>query len=258
MASLGAVLLLLMTVVVGLGVLSLTSIHRDFETFAEEDFPAFNHLLHVDRDLFRAQHAAQLTFLTDAPDERSATIAEMWSQVERTDGRWSSYLAVAHGSTAELALQDEYAMHREMWLDLVVQLTLLGREGRGPDDAEVGLVLRDAEAHFQAARSIVHELEEDFYEPLVENGTDAGSFDARLLLIALLGGGLFVGGLASVTAVRLTKRQYLALRRREMDERFRALVESAQDVITVVSGTDSLTVMSGDLGALKPVSVESE
>ena len=257
-AWLGAILLGLMTVVVGLGVLSLSSIQREFETFAEEDFPAFDHLLHVDRDLFRAQRSAQSVFLLDDPIDREAALAESWAQVERTEVRWASYLEVAHGSAAELTLQDEYELHRGQWLDFAARLTVLGREGRAPDDAEVQIALQESEVHFLAARERVHRLEEEFYEPLVENGIDAGAFDTRLLLVALLAGGLIAGGLASLATVRATKRQYLALRQRALHKRFRTLVESAHDVITVVSGDDSLTVMSGDLGVLQQVSANPD
>ncbi|MCP5030797.1 MAG: hypothetical protein GY939_03270, partial [Actinomycetia bacterium] len=97
-----------MVAVVGLGVVSLTSIQREFEKFAEEDFPGFNHLLHVDRDLFRAQRAIETAFLTEDEDRRREAIEEYESQVERTRDRWARYLEVAHQGTEERHLQATY------------------------------------------------------------------------------------------------------------------------------------------------------
>ncbi|MCP3935017.1 MAG: EAL domain-containing protein [Actinomycetia bacterium] len=249
-AALGATLLLLMVVVVGLGVLSLTSIQRDYETFAEEDFPAFNHLIHVDRDLFRARAALEEALLTADLEHSDAALVEYELQLDRTEARWIEYLEVAKNSPGEVELQNDYEQHRASWIAANLTLKELSLSNAPVEQAIVSDLVMESSLHFDAARTAVHDLEEEFYEPLVENGTDASRFDARLLLLVLLGIGATVGLGISIASVRSTKRQYLELRQRELNKRFRSLVESAQDVITVVSGGDDLSVMSTDLGPL--------
>ncbi|MCP4959045.1 MAG: diguanylate cyclase, partial [Actinomycetia bacterium] len=185
-------------------------------------------------------------------DRRREAIEEYESQVERTRDRWARYLEVAHQGTEERHLQATYDRNRVEWLEATEDLARMAVEGRPVSDPDVAVVLQEAQEHLTSSRAAVHELEEEFYEPLVEHGTDVDQFDARLLLIGLLACGLSLGGLASVAAVRTTKRQYLQLRTRELNRRFRSLVESSEDVITVVAGTNTMTLMSRDLGVLEP------
>ncbi len=254
-ASLAAFLMIVMAGVVLLGVRSLTSVRDDFEAFAERDFPGFNHLIHVDRDLFRAHGALEAAFLTDDHERRVEALAEYESQVGRTAERWESYLVIAEGRTAELELQAQYDTYRAEWLSATSQLVVYGATGRSADDPEVREAFVEAQAAFDPLRAAVHDLEEEFYEPLIEHGMDVGRFDSRLLLLGLLAAGLGVGLVVSAAAVRMTKKQYLDLRRRDeveaqrqmelkLNRRFRSLVESSQDVITVVSGVDRLALMS--------------
>lgn len=244
----------LMTLVVGLGVLSLSSLQREFQTFAEEDFPGFNHLLHMDRDSFRAQRSIERAFLNDDPDERREAVTIFEGNLDSTEERWTAYLAVAHNSKVEQTAQALYEDHRHHWIEASSQLSMMAIAGRDANDPGVMAALAESNEHFAEARDLAHELEENFYEPLVVRGTDADHFDARLLLVVLLACGLLLGGIASAAAVRATKKQYLELRTRELNKRFRSLVESAQDVITVVSGTDDLSIMSPDLGGLSALS----
>jgi hypothetical protein len=61
-----------------------------------------------------------------------------------------------------------------------------------------------------------------------------------------------------VSQAELVQRDLVEARRvGDLNRRFRSLVESAQDVITVVADTDSLTVMSPGLGVLEMVTQTS-
>lgn len=259
----GLVLMAVTLGVVSVGVVSLTSVQTEFDTFAEKDFPGLNHLIHVDRDIFRAQRSLEKAFLANDEHSREEAIAEYEAQIARTNARWESYLGIAYESSAERELQVEYEQARAEWLEAGSSLVALARDGRVASSPEVLAGLEHAEEHFAPTRQAVHSLEEDFYEPLVEYRSDVGQFDARLVLLGLLGGGLALGAIVSLMAVRSLKHKDAELRERdlieaqrlaELNSRFRSMVESVDDVITVVSGTDTLTVMSPDLRALGSVS----
>lgn len=258
-AVVSAVLMVLMTAVVGFGVRSLSSLQGEFETFAEEDFPGFNHLLHVDRDLFRAQRALESAFLTSDVSQRQESIVEYELQIQRTNDRWASYLGVAYSSRDEVQLQESYEEHRASWIAVSGRLATAALAVPPRHIADLERQIVEADHHFAEMRAVVHSLEEDFYEPLVERGTDVGRFDPPFVLVGFLLGSLVLGGMISFAAVRMTKRQHVELRARDLNEartvaqlnaRFRSLVESAEDVITIVSEVDTLTLMSPEFGSL--------
>ncbi len=204
-------------------------VHRSDETPSELGPDHATHVRHRN-DLFRAQSAIESVF--DTP-----------------------HLAGREAAITEFEIQAVYNENRARWIDATSTLTNLAREGRSVDDFGVLAGFLAADLAFEPMRASVHELEEDFYEPLVERGTDVGQFDAWLLLLAPLAIGPAIGGIASYAAVQMTKHQYLDLRKRDETEayrqaevaqnrRLRSLIESPHDVITVVSGTDDLSLMS--------------
>ncbi len=227
----GASFIVIMAAAVAVGVLALGSIQHDFETLAEKDFPAFDHLVHVDRDLFRAQHALESGLSTDGPGDRVQVIEEYRSQVERTENRWMLYLETAYDGEIEAALQLDYSSARVAWLTASEELAGLVTAGSELSDPEVAAILAESRRHLALAHAAVHTIEEDLYEPLVENGIGGPAFDARWILILLLGGGIVVGGAVWVVAMRDSTRQVAELRERDHTEE-QLVIRATHDPLT--------------------------
>jgi diguanylate cyclase (GGDEF)-like protein len=238
-----------MASIVVISVVALGSVQRDFETFAEKDFPAFNHLIHVDRDLLRAQHAVTSGLAIDDVSGRIEAVEEYRSQVARTEDRWTRYLGVAHKSDSEVALQRDYTSARGAWLVATEVLAGYVTEGRTGTDPDVAAVVAESERLFSPAYDAVHALEGEVYEPLVEHGIDGRALDPRRLFVVLLGSGIVVGGAVFALSMRDIARQAAEIRSNGQRDPLTglpnraAILETLDDVVASRRSSDLLTAV---------------
>ena len=214
-------LLVLMTGVVGLGSMGVWRLQHEFDHLANTDMPRFDHLLHVDRDLFRAQRSVELAASSSDTMVRSGYIDEYNNQVVRTADRWVRYLVVAEGGEQEQALLAEYEPHRTVWLGSTAELVDLLRSGTAADDPAVIELLGVTGVDFSAVRSVVHDLEEVVAEAHIKSATESIETTADRTveaLLTLLVVGLVVGGVVSFNTYRAVRTQHRHSERREAEQ----------------------------------------
>lgn len=215
-------LLVLMVTVVGLGIFGVSSMQSDFETLTEDDFPRFDELLHIDRDLFRGQRALENALLEDDPVARTAALEEYSAQVDRTAERWASYLEVTAGVDGELEAQAAHDTAREAWLQSTTALADATARGATMNSPGIPELLAETQADFIEVRTIVHDLEEEVAEPLIvmSIGDVTGAADRTTIeLLALLALGIFIGGAVATTTYRATRLEYVRGQQREEQQR---------------------------------------
>ncbi len=214
-------LLALMAGVVGLGSMGVMRLNSEFDHMTQTDQPRFDHLLHVDRDLFRAQRSVELAVIAPDTMVRSGYIDEYNNQVERTASRWSQYISVAEDGEQEQAMLATYEPHRAAWLASTGELVDLLRTGAVVGDPAVTELLATTGEDFAAARSVVHDLEEVVAESHIVATTESiettanRTIEALLILLAI---GLLVGGAVSFTTYRSVRTQHRHSERREAQQ----------------------------------------
>ena len=199
----GVSFIAIMIAIVVIGVVVFGSLQRQFETFAEEDSPALNHVLNIDRDLFRAQHIITTVMALDDADGRIAAVEEFRSLVAATEDRWRSYVIVAQHGELEIAFQRTYISLRAEWIDATSVLAGYAIEGRSGTDLDVTDKIASCEELFGSLEDALHMIEEQVYEPLIDHGVEAPPLDPRVLLVILLGGGVALGSVAWAFALSL-------------------------------------------------------
>jgi len=229
---LAVALLTLMAVVVGLGTFELARLRADFESLSRGAYPGFDLLLHIDRDLLAAQRALEVAALQEDPTAAAASLQEYHLQVARTDERWQRYLAIPDQSAAEVTRHADYEQARNAWLDTTERLTaaiLLHAQG-GPLPTDL---LAQSRIEFDTMRTVVHDLEDDVYEPRIAVAVAAVEGHTRTTrneLLALLALGLGIGGLASRAAVRSTRLLDRERNRNARTQAFDAALDTALDM----------------------------
>lgn len=219
-ATLSVALLSLMVMVVGLGALGVTQMRSGFDRLVEDDFPRFDHLLHIDRDLFRGQGALRDAMLAETANDRLVYIDEYEHQVERTGVRWESYLEVSAGGAEELEWQREHDVAREAWIASTGALAESVRLDPFTTPGGVSALLDQSQEDFWALRTIVHDLEELVGEPLIaQSSADVTATADKTIakLFGLLAFGLLVGGIISFTTYRAARLQHWASIARERE-----------------------------------------
>ncbi len=213
-------LLLLMTLIVGLGTLGVHHMRSDFDDLVAEDLPRFDALLHLDRDLFRAQLALENAMLASNANQRFESLAEYQNQVDRTENRWLAYLDVSAGGSQELQWQSDYDAARARWLASSAALAAL-IEADGGSDLHLTTELALAQADFVTMRDVVDHLEEDIAEPLIDASTASVTDQADTTtsdLTTLLAIGLMLGAGISFTTYRAARQQHRQSGRSEAEQ----------------------------------------
>lgn len=208
---LAVALMTLMTVSVGIGTLGIVSMKRSLDTHAKVESPRLTNLLHLDRDLFRAQRSVEDTFLTPIQTDRSELLAEYKSQVERTRVWWDSYLSVSAGLPEELQWQSDYVSRRDAWLKGTERLADFALAGKTIDDPQVASQIATTQANFTRMRTTVDKLEENLAEPqLALSESNASSTANRVLMamMVLMVVGTLAGAGASVATYRSARHQH--------------------------------------------------
>ncbi|MCP3990384.1 MAG: hypothetical protein GY724_15005, partial [Actinomycetia bacterium] len=100
--GLAAILLALMTAVVGLGAVRMSGAVEEFEQLTYREYAALDHVLHIDRDLFRAQREIELATAAETRASTQEHIDEYDNQVGRISDRWERYLGVAAATEADV------------------------------------------------------------------------------------------------------------------------------------------------------------
>ena len=242
--AVGVSFVVIMIAIVVVGVVAVGSLQSRFATFAEQDSPAFAHLLHIDRDIFRAQHDITSGFSFNHVGARIEAVEDYRLQVERTASVWTEYLAVAHNEEFEVAQQRLYESARVEWIaatDVLVGYMAAGRLGSEP---EVEAALDRAELLFIPMEEAVNTIEDWVYEPVVDQGVEAPTLDPRLLLVLLLGGGIAVGGAALFFAMK-DARQGADLRHRVRTEVV-MIAELKKMALAVEHAADSIAIFDSD------------
>ena len=242
--AVGVSFVVIMIAIVVVGVVAVGSLQSRFATFAEQDSPAFAHLLHIDRDIFRAQHDITSGFSLNHVGARIEAVEDYRLQVERTASVWTEYLAVAHNEEFEVAQQRLYESARVEWIaatDVLAGYMAAGRLGSEP---EVEAALDRAELLFIPMEEAVNTIEDWVYEPVVDQGVEAPTLDPRLLLVLLLGGGIAVGGAALFFAMK-DARQGADLRHRVRTEVV-MIAELKKMALAVEHAADSIAIFDSD------------
>ena len=242
--AVGVSFVVIMIAIVVVGVVAVGSLQSRFATFAEQDSPAFAHLLHIGRDIFRAQHDITSGFSFNHVGARIEAVEDYRLQVERTASVWTEYLAVAHNEEFEVAQQRLYESARVEWIaatDVLAGYMAAGRLGSEP---EVEAALDRAELLFIPMEEAVNTIEDWVYEPVVDQGVEAPTLDPRLLLVLLLGGGIAVGGAALFFAMK-DARQGADLRHRVRTEVV-MIAELKKMALAVEHAADSIAIFDSD------------
>ncbi len=204
-------LMTLMTVSVGIGTLGVVSMKSSFETQAQVESPRLTDLLHLDRDLFRAERSVESTFLTTIQTTRSELLAEYKSQVDRSRKWWDAYLANSGTSPDETQLQSDYLSRRNKWLTGTDRLAAFAVAGRTTADREVIDQLNITQSEFARMRSTIDRLEEQFAEPQLAASEAKTTRTANRVLLAmsvLMIVGTVAGVGASVATYRSARHQH--------------------------------------------------
>ena len=223
--TLSVALLALMAGVVGLGSLGVTTLDGQFTHMVSEDLPRFDNLLHIDRDLFRAQRALEVAVLNRDPVDRFEHIEEYHDQVARTAERWGDYLSLVDEEEAALALVAAHAPARTAWLASSGALAEHLVTGLSHDDPRVNRSLQVSQNDFLVLREVIHDLEEEVAETHIAETTGmirgtAGSTVDQLLALSVFG--LLVGGLISFTTYRAVRTQHRRAEHRDVQQKMDA------------------------------------
>jgi len=204
-------LMALMTVSVGIGTLGVVSMKNSFETQAQVESPRLTDLLHLDRDLFRAERSVESSFLTTIQTTRSELLAEYRSQVDRSRKWWDAYLTNSGASPDETQLHSDYLSRRNKWLTGTDQLAALALAGLTTADSEVVNQLNTTRSEFARMRSTIDRLEEQFAEPQLAASEARTTRTANRVLLAmsvLMIVGTVAGVGASVATYRSARHQH--------------------------------------------------
>jgi len=217
---LAIVLLSLMATTVAVGMTSTLALRDQFDNTIKTDMPRLQDLLHLDRDLFRAERSLEMSLFDAEQAQRTEMIAEFDRQVDRTANWWDQYLTTSSGLDSELAWQSDYVDQRAAWLSSSQSLAGLVKRGLNHDNAMVKSQLAATQSAFVAMRGTVDNIEEQVAEPLIETATSDLRHSSTvtvitMLLLLLLG--LAAGGITSVSTYRAARRQHLATRRRDRE-----------------------------------------
>ena len=208
---LAVTLMVLMITTAGIGALGFVSMKHLTDQQANVETPRLTDLLHLDRDLFRAERSVEAAFLAPDQTTRNELLTEYRSQVGRTNNWWDSYLTNASGLPAEVQLRAAYTSRRQQWLVEADQLAVLAGEGLAVNESAVAEQIVSAQTQFERMRTVVDRLEEQFAEPQLESsiaGTRAIAKRDLYAMIALMIIGTLGGTAASVATYRSARNQH--------------------------------------------------
>jgi len=204
-------LMILMTVSVGIGTVGVVSMNRSFQTHATVESPRLTDLLHLDRDLFRAERAVEATFLTTIQTTRSEELSEFKSQVDRSRRWWDAYLDNSGALPEEIQLQSDFVGRRDKWLNGTDRLAALAVAGSTVEDPAVTRQISATQSEFARMRVTVDKLEETFAEPQLALSEAKATSTANRVLLAmtmLMIVGTLAGAGASVATYRSARHQH--------------------------------------------------
>ncbi|MEM9518230.1 MAG: diguanylate cyclase [Actinomycetota bacterium] len=208
----------LMVLLVAVALYGVTTVRTDFATLAEEDLPRFDQLLHIDRDLYRAERALEVGIAaTDGPT-RIASLGQYRRDIEDIDRRWLAYLEVSPGEPEEVQWQREYESAYAGWNQTSAALAAAIEEGAGTSSIEARELLRSSQASFDVLRTVVHDFEVNVAEPYIERALTSVSDDAdrtiaELSVVAVAG--LALAGLVSRASFRAARADHYRNKKRD-------------------------------------------
>jgi len=216
--TLALVLVGLIVTTVAVSVFEFSSMRSDFDELVDSDYPRFDTLLHLDRDLFRAQRALGIAINEPDSVRRSEYLAEYDNQVERTDRWWSDYLDVSANRPDEPLWQSDYGTSRAVWVASSGEIARLVEITGDLAPSAVGTRFDNVRSDFALMRAAVDKLEEQVAEPEIDDSTNRVVNHSRqsvIELLVILAFGLSIGTVFSVAAYRASKKQFLLDERRD-------------------------------------------
>jgi len=259
---LAIVLVGLLMLSISLGALGTITLRNRFDTFADADVPRLTDLLHLDRDLFRAQRGLEMAMLEADQIARLDSVAQYQHQVDRSNMWWSEYSAAPATTDTERTLRGNYKAQHNAWNRRADALSVV-LSGEVVDSASAAEMLSDTQGRFGSMRSTVDQLEESIAEPELSSGAGAIRSETRLLVLVmmmLLVLGTIVGSIASLATFRKTRDQYNKGIRRDAERdretartEFVADLTQALDMAQTESGAfRSMSLVLSDLASDKP------
>lgn len=208
---LALVLVGLMVTTVTVSVIEFSSVGKDLDELVDSDYPRFENLLHLDRDLFRAQRALGIAINEPDPVARAQYLAEYRSQIGRTEGWWTDYLAVSANRPDERVWQSDYATGRAVWVASSGETARLIEVTSDFDANTLNIRFDNVRSDFAVMRDAIDRLEEQVAEPEIAKSTSNlidHSRQSVVELLAILAFGLTIGTVFSVAAYRAARRQF--------------------------------------------------
>ena len=163
---LATVLLALMVAVVGLGAVRMSGAVEEFEQLTSREYAALDYVLHIDRDLFRAQRQIELAAVADSRERVQDNIDEYENQVVRVGDRWKKYLSVAATTRSDIEANEDYETAWTVW---ITSNELLRRDAVAGNQVEQARLEQSQEA-FEDVRGAIHNIEENLVDLALRPG----------------------------------------------------------------------------------------
>jgi len=250
--ALATVLMVLLVLSISLGTVGTITLRTRFDQFSNGDVPRMADLLHLDRDLYRAQRGLETALLETDQVGRLDAVGVYQHQVDRANSWWSGYSDAPAISNSESTLRGNYRAQHNAW---VKRADALAVEISSTDvnSAKVAEMLADTQGRFGSMRSTVSQLEEAEAEPELANAAAAVRSETRLLMLMmllLLAIGTIVGSVVSLATFRKTRIQYNRGVKRDAERNSEtARTEFVADL------TQALDMAQTESGAFKSVSM---
>lgn len=238
-------LLFVLGAVVSHGLMTQQHMIRVTGELIEQNEPAIELLLNVDRDLYQCQLSLARAALTQAPVERRRHLDFFEENLAQTEERFAAYKALAANLPGEAEVHAEYENGREAWSTAAIALAATLdplAEGEPLERAELDAQLVSLDALYEPMRHQIDVLQEEFYEPLIAAKAQLLRDEAQTVRNESLGG-LLIGAVIGLIAVRWVtgairrqERELLAQAdRRRMEQhhrRFESRAASAMEMST--------------------------
>lgn len=207
---LATVLMGLLVLSVSLGAVGTITLRSRFDSFAGDDVSRLTDLLHLDRDLFRAQRGLETAMLETDQVARLDAVSVYQRQVDSANVWWESYMEHPITTDRERTLRGNFKAQRNAWGSRGDKLAAV-LSSEQVDMVDATALLDEAQGRFGSMRSTVDQIEEGAAEPSLHDNAGTIRSETRVLVMTmavLMIIGTLVGSVVSLATFRKTRAQF--------------------------------------------------